>query len=535
FGVRVSEFHPARVDFKLVVGSVQETITVDGSALMIDSDDTSVSTVLRGEDVQHLPVNGGGLLDALQLAPGLIVTPATRGEAGQFTVNGQRPNTHYFTVDGVSANNGVGAGGLPAQSTGGSLPGMTAFGSLHSLISLDALDEFRVQTSSPIPEFGRLPGAQISLSSRSGTNEFHGSLLYFFRHELLGANDWFANSQGDPRAPVRMSDFGASFGGPLRHNNTFFFLSYEGMRMRQPGYWRTAVPTLDARAALPNYAQSLLNLYPAPNGPGLGNGLALWTGHNRRPSRLDVGSARLDRAFGTRVTAFARFSQAPSSNQFGSTEISDLNLDSRSLTSGFNIRPRHDLVLDTRANASEAGAHSQWRQGGPVSPPDRFLQPFVDFARQGNCHDLVRLSVGSVDDIIYGREGDRRQSQYQFSQTLNFNQAAHSIRAGFDYLRLAPSRNDTNGMLSVIADKVSDLADRRNLWVGSSEPQVASSVLRELAIFAQDTWRITQKLSLTYGARWELSTMAKSNQQVYFLNPTTGTVFGDIRPVFPPT
>ena len=83
------------------------------------------------------------LLSLLELAPGTVVTPATRGEAGQFTVNGQRPNTHYFTVDGVSANSGVSGGGTPAESTGGALPGMTAFGSLDGLISLDAREEVR--------------------------------------------------------------------------------------------------------------------------------------------------------------------------------------------------------------------------------------------------------------------------------------------------------------------------------------------------------------------------------------------------------
>src|SRR5262249_31258050 len=154
-------------------------------------------------------------------------------------------------------------------------------------ISLDALEEFRVQTSRATPEFGRLPGAQVSLSSRSGSNEFHGSLLYFFRNELLNANDWFGNSQGDARAPVRMADFGASAGGPVRRNRRFFFVSYEGMRLRQPGYWRAPVPTLAARESLPEWVQPVLNLFPAPNGPALGAWLAEWTGRNNQPSRLD--------------------------------------------------------------------------------------------------------------------------------------------------------------------------------------------------------------------------------------------------------
>ena len=334
FGVKLEVSQPARLDFTLAVGSMQEAITVEGAPALLNSEDGSMGTLVARDEIEHLPLNGRGLISLLELAPGTVVTPATRGEAGQFTVNGQRPNTHYFTVDGVSANNGVSAGGLPAQSTGGSLPGMTAFGSLHSLISLDALEEFRVQTSSAIPEFGRLPGAQVSLSSRAGTNEFHGSLLYFFRHEAAECQRLVRQPAGRHRTPVRMSDFGASFGGPLQRNRTFFFLSYEGMRMRQPGDWRTAVPTLAARAALPEWVQPALGLFPAPNGPALGAGLAEWTGRNNQPSGLDAGSARIDHAFSSRVTAFARFNQTPSANQFGSTQISQLNLNSRSLTLG---------------------------------------------------------------------------------------------------------------------------------------------------------------------------------------------------------
>lgn len=141
------------------------------------------------------------MLSLLELAPGTVVTPATRGEPGQFTSNGQRPNTNYFTVDGVSVNNGVSGGGLPAQVNGGALPGMTAIGSFHNLVSLEALDEFRVQTATTTPEFGRLSGAQVSLSTRSGSNDLHGSLFEYFRHERLDANDWSANRIGDPRAP----------------------------------------------------------------------------------------------------------------------------------------------------------------------------------------------------------------------------------------------------------------------------------------------------------------------------------------------
>src|SRR5579871_1173300 len=177
FGVKLEVAQSGRVDFALQVGSTHETVTVESAPLLLNGSDAAVSTLVGRDWIDHLPLQGHGLLALMELAPGSLITSATGGEAGQFTVNGQRPNTNSFAVDGVSANSGVGGGALPAQLAGGSLPNMTAFGSLHSLAAVEALDEFRMQTSTLNPETGSMPGAQISLSTRSGSNELHGSLF----------------------------------------------------------------------------------------------------------------------------------------------------------------------------------------------------------------------------------------------------------------------------------------------------------------------------------------------------------------------
>src|SRR5215471_10190838 len=170
FDVRVGALHPARVDFKLTVGAVQETITVEGSPSLLGLEESAIGVRVAHDQIRRLP-NSRGVLGLLELSPGTNVTPATRGESGQFTANGQRPNANYFTVDGASANTGVMAGGLPAQATGGVLPAMSAFGSLDSLLPVEAIDEFRVETPNIASGLGRLPGASVSLSSRSGSNE----------------------------------------------------------------------------------------------------------------------------------------------------------------------------------------------------------------------------------------------------------------------------------------------------------------------------------------------------------------------------
>src|SRR5207248_2987152 len=339
-GVRLELAQPVRVDFTLTLGSMQESITVEGTPATLHAEDASIGTLIDRDQIEQLPLNGHNLLGLLELTPGTIVTPATRGEAGQFTSDGQRPNTNYFSIDGVSVNTGVSAGGLPAQSTGGSLPAMTALGSLHSLISLEAVNEVRVQTSTTAPEFGRLPGAQITLTSRSGSNEFHGSAFDYTRTDALDANDWFSNRQGENRPPAYMNDFGGSVGGPARRNRTFFFLSYEGMRLQQPFSWRASVPSSAIRGDAPAWIRPLLNLFPNPNGQDLGAGLAEWTAGNTRPARFDAANLRIDHALTSRIALFGRYNQTPSWSEFSGTQVNHIAIESRGLTFGASVRLR---------------------------------------------------------------------------------------------------------------------------------------------------------------------------------------------------
>ncbi len=530
FGVRLNPSQPSRVDFRLVVGSVQETVTVEGATPLLNTEDASVGTLAGRDEIERLPLNGGALLSLLQLAPGVVVTPATRGEAGQFTVAGQRPNTNSFIVDGVSANSGVSGGGLPAQSTGAALPGMTAFGSLDSLVSRDALQEARVQTSTTVPEFGRLPGAQISLSSRSGSNQLHGSVFSGFRNELLDANNWFANQHGDGRAPLRLQDFAGTLGGPLRRNRTFFFLSYEGLRLSQPFVWSQPVPSLAAREGASAWVQPVLNLFPEPNGPALGNGLAQWTAGISRPSRLDTGGARLDHAISSRLTAFARYSDSPSSTEFGSNPVNMLDLRSKGVTLGLNWRARPDLLFDLRLNASTAAASSNWVPAG--SPADPVCFQLV--GPSSACDSLVRLSIAGVGQVVSGPEGRRSQSQYEVNQTAGWNRGAHSVQFGADYVRLAPVRRDAANVVSVLASNVNELADFGNVWFANSPSQSASAVVKEVSISAEDTWRVTSRLTLTYGLRWEISPAPQSSLRANFVDPL-GSPAQSLQPIWQST
>src|SRR5215813_3018200 len=303
------------INLEMAVGSVNETITVEGGAPLVNTESALVSTVIDRLFVDEIPVNGRSFQTLILLTPGTVVTATAFDDQGQFSVNGQRADGNYFTVDGVSANFGV-TGFFPlVQAGGGALPALSASGGTNSLVSVDAMQEFRIQTSSFAPEFGRTPGGQISIVTRSGTNAFHGSLFEYFRNDKLDANDWFGNFNHLPKPAERQNVFGGVFSGPVFKDKTFFFFSYEGVRLRQPVTQTTAVPDdpsrQQAQTSLPAIAP-YLNAFPIANGSALGAGLAQFNGSFSNPSSLDAYSIRIDDVIGPKLNLFGRYNYSPS-------------------------------------------------------------------------------------------------------------------------------------------------------------------------------------------------------------------------------
>src|SRR6202035_5788372 len=210
-------------NFHLQVGSVAESVTVTAGAPLVNTTDGTVSTVVARQFAENLPMNGRSFQSLIQLTPGVVLTANNGVDTGQFSVNGQRASSNYWMVDGVSANIGINASSNSGNGLGGALGSSSVLGGTNSLVSVDALQEFRIQTSTFAPEFGRTPGAQISIVTRSGTNQFHGTAFDYLRNDAFDANDWFADSAGLPKPKERQNDFGGTLSGPIVKGKTFFF------------------------------------------------------------------------------------------------------------------------------------------------------------------------------------------------------------------------------------------------------------------------------------------------------------------------
>ena len=468
------------------------------------------------------------------MVPGANVVPATRGDAGQFTSSGQRANTNIFTIDGVSANTGVAAGGVPAQAGGGTLPASSAFGSQDSLITLNAVEEVQAQTSTTVAQFGRMPGANVAVISQAGANQFHGETQYQNRNEWLGANDWFANRVGVGLLPERLNEIMQTFGGPIQRDKTFFFLSYQNMALREPFIATQAVPDVSARLAAGPWAVAAVNLFPLPNQGPLAPGVGQWTGGSDEPAALQSGSARIDRALGSSVNFFGRYGDSPSWNDFGNIAINHLDLRSQTLTLGLTARPFSRLILDARVNESQTSAQSAWAVPAAGAQSDCALQPLAaGVALPGPCDAVVRFTIDGIGQLESGDEGLHRQRQFQTVETAALRLGKHSLGFGIDYRRVSAIRRDAANTTEVIADSANDLLDTRNLWKTSSPAVSRSSELTEYSLWAQDTWQALPRLTLTFGLRWEFSPPPDAGGPINVYDPISGSVVNTDVPLWP--
>ena len=495
-------------NFVLQLGPRNESITVTASEIEEHSLSPAVGTIVDQQFVENMPLNGRSFQSLLGLTPGYVVTEVANlqggVEPGQFSVNGQRTNTNYFIVDGVSANfSGWDTPSL-GQTAGGTIPAFNINGGTNGLVSVDAMQEFIVLTSTFTPEFGRMPGSQISIVTRSGSNQFHGILFDYLRNDVFDARNYF-DTANLPKPPLRQNDFGGTFSGPIQKDRLFFFFSYEGLRLLEPETDMGNFYTAAARANVASVYRPFVDALPIPNGPVNPDGLtAPLTVVDSNPTSFNNYSLRIDYSLNDHVTLFGRYNHSPSessSQYFSTLNTSTANVDTFTVGTTMSFGP--NKVNDVRAN------WSRWEGGdwntmipayGAVPPPASAFPPWFNST---TSQFLLLLPDNRVQE---GRLDYNTQRQLELVDAFSMSKGTHQLKFGADLRQLTPSDSSYLGSALVSATEYSDLQQGIADSVSVNATAPIQARLYNYSLFAQDVWRATGKLTLTYGLRWEINT-----------------------------
>lgn len=529
-GIVLSIGGSVSVDTQLQVGNVEQSITVSGEISPLERESTGLSTVIDRGIIENIPLNGRSFHSLMRLAPGVNLAASSVLSPGQFVVNGMRNSSNYFMVDGVGANFAASGAFTFTQQASGAHPGLTVLGGFNSLVTADALEEFRILTSGYSAEFGRTPGGQIQMRTRAGGNDFHGSVSHYFRNEVMDANEWFANASGQGRAPMRLNQPAFSFGGPVwipgvynGKNKTFFHVSYEALRLQQPRFLDAVVPTEEARNLASGQMKDIMNAFPLPNGAALPND-PRYTARYRKnisfPNKHDIPAVRIDHYFSPNVQIFGRWNNAPSSyvSRARANSLTENYAKNRTFTVGLNTS-KGRTANELRVNWSTSEAGFNWdiaEVDGAVRPSNDIL--FPSYTGPDSASSGFNLGpAASSPGFSVGRSIGNYQRQFNIVNNFSWVIGKHQLKFGGDFRRMLPqSRFRTYGISYQFASMEAAL----NTGINTSTVQFlappADVGFNNYSFFANDAWRIHRKLTLTLGLRWEIIPPPSSKERPLF-------------------
>ncbi|HEY2423857.1 MAG TPA: TonB-dependent receptor, partial [Chthoniobacterales bacterium] len=326
-----------------------------------------------------------------------------------------------------------------------------------------------------------------------------------------------------PKSQEHQNDFGGVIGGPIRRDKTFFFFSYEGLRLRQPSTMETIVPDVASRQQATTAIQPYLNAYPIPNGAALGAGLAQFNASYSNPSTLDAVSIRLDQVINAKTSLFARYNYSPSSIEqrgpplaFGAvlSTMEFASYSAQTFTVGLTEIINQKMSNEVRANYSNSRAritYSLDHFGGADPVPDSVRFP-AGFSSTNSSFTFTIVGAGQFAD---GNFGTDEQRQFNLIDNLSVTKASHQLKFGMDYRWLSPfsSRGpygqlaEFSGMSTAPGGALSNPATA--LFADSLAHQSDALLSQNFSLYGQDIWKITPRVTLTYGLRWDLNPPVK--------------------------
>ena len=551
-GVRVATGTAIGVDVDLAVGNISETVAVRGAAPMLRTA-AGLGDVIPAETIAGLPLNGRTFITLASLMPGVALPPASQLPR----INGGRPRTNEYLFDGISV--------LQPE------PGQVAFFPV-----IDAIQEFTIESNSPAAEFGRFNGGVVNLTTKSGSNEFHGAGFEFLRNEALNARNYFSSTTPD-KPQFRRNQYGGTFGGPIRKDGTFFFADYQGQRqsigrtvistvptaLQRQGIFTEAIggrvatifdPATGAsnRAAFAGntipagrmdpIAVALLQRYPVPTSSGTANNFRRTGNEGDDQDQFDI---RIDHRFTTgRDQAFARVTYfhdgfvpvTPLPDGSGTTTGTLGPQDTAAWSTATNFQHtfsdrwlNEGRVGDTRRAVTRSAARLAASAGAVLNNPGipsnaQFPDTLPTFQISGY------QQLGSPANTA----SDFSTSVTEIADSLSWLKGRHSIKAGFDmrWERLDVIQPPSPTGLFTFTNLFSD-----NPGVANTGTPLASFLLGQVQTFSidlqqqqirnrahfeeyfiQDDWKISGRWTLAPGVRYTLNfpSTEKNNQAAVF-------------------
>ena len=529
--VRLQVNTPATVNITFEkVGTVTETISVSAEAAQVNTTDASIGNAVTGNTIIQLPSFARNVVGVLRLQTGVNVFG---------NVNGGKTDQANVTLDGIDVNDQM---------------ERSAFTSVLR-VTLDSVQEFRTTTTNANADQGRSSGAQVSLITRSGSNEFHGAAYWYHRNTVHAANDFFNNLSGVKRPKLLINIPGARFGGPIQKNKLFFFVNWEQRNDRSEANVSRTVPSADLRQGIVQYRNTagqqttlspaqvrardplgiganqqvlqLFNTYPMPNDFTLGDGINIQGFRFTAPllRRDTTYTAKFDYNLNAKHNVFIRGQlqndRSTGAPQFPGEQPNNAALvNAKGIAIGYNAILTNNLVSTFRYGLTRLSREFTGIQTASA----------VSFR---NLSDRFGLTTGI----------SRQIPLHQFSEDLSWTKGTHAVQFGFtnrlisnqsnnfgrsyhnastnaSWLRgtgadlqppdiAAADRTAYNDATMALLGIVSAGTARYNYKIDGSLLPVGAPIQRnflneEYEIYAQDTWRVKRNLTVTYGARWSL-------------------------------
>ncbi len=496
--VRLAVGEKARVDLNLNVGAVGETVVVTADQTRVDTETSTVGDTINTERIEDAPVNGRDFTGLLATVPGSVQST----NQFQTSVNGI-PSTFggaSVLVDGIDA------GRVDLNGTSNVLGRIE---SRVNRVSMDSIQEIQVLEQNYSAQYGQALSAVINPITKSGTNEFHGSVFDYVRHEALDANDFFNNKAGFPRSKFRLNQFGGNLSGRIIRDKLFFFTNYEGVRQTRGQLFTALTPNAAFRATVDPVIRPVLNTIPLPTSPFIPSGsttadpnVGIFQIQKNGKLREDTGSIKLDWVQSEKSQFSARYNINDSNTLTPYGVGTDQEADGTLRVQLFKFSHNYTFTGNTVNEFAFGINHNKTNPGAGSSPLPIFSFAFGDqsIAAPGPAQ-FNQFRTGAV---------------YHFLDTLSFVRGDHSMKAGVDIrLNRRSARSETQETLSFLALAAADGVDFKSnipFIVSKSGHPLLEYANENFSFFFQDDWKAHSRLSLNLGLRYDVSTVSREKE-----------------------